>query len=909
VYELKEAKHLAEIKLNTELMTNMEVLTYLSRRGGTAVYSVRSLKSDQLYVLKHISVPESQKQVEALLFTGAASDEAAAQEYYAQVVADYQQELEQLEALSSSPNLRCFRSYEIKPKEDAIGFDVYLLAEYRPTLEESLADAPMSQASAVNLAMDLCSALMDLRAAGLIHRTVKPSNIFLNAQGHYMLGDLGIARIDQLKYCSMPESMLSPYSAPELFDLMANVNETIDLYSVGLILYRLYNGNHAPMEDERTTAKAADKLRITGHELPAPMFADYEMAEIICKACAFKPEDRYQTPEEMKQALTDYMLRNQVGDDPVIPPLVLDEAPVAAEETEEEVVPVQFADVEEMDEDFKQSFSPDNDMLNALIESVHREEYDFASEYDELDEVRAEADGTPVHRKRRKLTTWLPTVLVLAVILALVAAAVWFFFIRVDTLTIDSIAATEQTVDSLTVTVQTEEEPGKFDVVCADSYGTVYRQAYTGEPVVFTQLVSGAQYTISVEGYDRENIAGVPSIQASTMASTNVISLTANRVTVDDAELTFVIDGTEPQEWLITYGPTGGDTASKVFTGHSVVLTGLDPDTEYTAVLQDTSDVHLTGSTNVVFRTLPSVTIKGDVSVQLSAGVAVIDWDYEGQAPSGWTITCTGTEGYETTQTVRDSMCTLEDLKNGETYTVLINSDSMLSAASIHFTPNALSIAEFTAAAGENGAVELTWITEADPGDTQWLIICRPVGNADLETATQAEGTSLTLNGLIPGVSYVFEIQAVSGDRVGGATETTLTMPEAEQFRDYGFSTAYVSTWLRPEGDWTSRSLSTIRTSYKPTELIAFACQSISTPRDSEDVVSTLLAVRNADGELVDYYVGEEVWSNMWSKNGNNYLYIGELLRTPQTPGKYTLEIYFNGKLVKTGAAIEFSIT
>ena len=118
LYEFKEANLLAEIELNTALMTNMEIVDCLSRRGGTAVYSVKSTKSEQLYVLKHISVPESQRQVQALILTGAAADEEAAQAYYQQVVTDYQAELEQLEALSNSPTLACFRSYEIKPKED-----------------------------------------------------------------------------------------------------------------------------------------------------------------------------------------------------------------------------------------------------------------------------------------------------------------------------------------------------------------------------------------------------------------------------------------------------------------------------------------------------------------------------------------------------------------------------------------------------------------------------------------------------------------------------------------------------------------------------------------------------------------------------------------------------------------------
>ena len=104
-----------ELNLNTTLLSNMEPLSCLGSKGGTAVYLVRSNKSDQFYVLKHISVPESQRQVDALIFTGAAADEQAAQEYYQQVVSDYQSELEQMVALANSPNLDCFRSYEIKP--------------------------------------------------------------------------------------------------------------------------------------------------------------------------------------------------------------------------------------------------------------------------------------------------------------------------------------------------------------------------------------------------------------------------------------------------------------------------------------------------------------------------------------------------------------------------------------------------------------------------------------------------------------------------------------------------------------------------------------------------------------------------------------------------------------------------
>ena len=907
LYELKEAKRLAEFELNTALLTNMEVLECLSRRGGTAVYSVKSTRSEQLYILKHISVPESQKQVEALIFSGAAADNAAAQEYYQQVVADYQAELELMETLSNSPNLDCFRSYEIRPKEDGVGFDVFLLAEQRTTLEQYLLQTPMTQSSAVNLAMDLCNALSDLRAAGLIHRDVKPANIYLSPQGHFMLGDIGLAKVEDLKYCSMPESMLSSYSAPELFELMANVNETIDLYAVGLILYRIYNGNHAPLEDEKTSAKAADKLRVTGQALPAPMFADYEMAGIISKACAFKPEDRYQSPDELKEALVDYMKRNQVGDAPIMPPIVADDVSVDEEAAQEAVEPVQFANTEEMDDAFKESFSPDNDMLNALIESVHK---DIDQDYSSSRSLEPQEDDLPLDsgadkpRKRKKITKWLPTVLAVVLVLALAGAAVWFFFIRTGTLTIDAMEATERTTNSITVSIETQEAKDSFEVVCTDAYGNVTRQPYTGEPNVFTDLAAGTQYTISVEGLKRESIAGVSSISTSTKSTTNIVSFTVNRITASEMDLSFVVDGTEPEEWTVSYGPTGGQVESRVFTGHTVTLTGLEPDTDYTVTLTDPADLQLTGATSATGHTIPSVSIT-DIRAQfIGNNTATLTWEFTGDAPESWTLTTTGTDGYSDAQTVTENTATLENLKAGETYTILITSDSMVRAVSTTIAPNDLTITELTAKPNETGGLDVAWMCEASSEDTQWLVVYTLEGQES--AVEQVTDTSVTLSGLIPAGKYTITIEEASGKPVGGETTTEVTLPEAEEFHDYGFGTAYVSTWLKPNKEnWTSRDLATIRTSFSAGETLAFACQSNSTVQSSDDTVTALLVVRDSDGNVVDYYSGQETWSNMWS----NKLYVGELTRMPETAGDYTLEIYFNGKLVDTGNPITFKVT
>ena len=886
----------------------MEALSCLGKNGATAVYLVRSNKSDQFYVLKHISVPESQRQVDALLFTGAAADKEAAQEYYRQVVADYQAELELMETLSNSPNLDCFHRYEIKPKEDAVGFDIYLMSKYRSTLERHAAETPMTHANAVNLAIDLCSALQDLRAAGLIHRDVTPSNIYLNSQGHYMLGDLGVAKIDQLKYCSVPENMLSPYSAPELFELLSSVNETIDLYAVGLILYRIYNGNHAPFEDEKTSAKAADRLRITGQELPAPMFADYEMAEILRKACAFQPEDRYQTPDEMKDALVEYMKRNQVGDTAIVPPIQAEEILLDSEATEEEVEPVQFANTEDLDDDFKASFTPDNDMLSSLIETVHRdmeEDYTSLDITDELDPEQMEQTFQKA-RSRKSRNKWIPTILAVLLVVAVVAVSVWFLFLKPDMITIDSMNVTEQTLDSITVLVETQEDPSSFVVVCSDAYGHEERQPYTGEPNVFSGLASGSQYTISLSGIGNVKFEGAYSITGATRSTTNVISFTVNRQTVSELELSFIVDGNEPDEWIVSYGPTGKEAKTKAFSGHSTILTGLEPDTEYTLTLLDPKDIHLSGVTTVVGRTLSSVSM-GELKAVLSSSTATLTWTFTGATPEHWNVTTTGTDGYSDSQTVDQSSVVLENLKAGETYSILITCDNMEQAASTSITPNALNIMDLKYESNDDGSITVTWTTEAKSEGIEWLVLTNMKGTDTMANAIQTEDTAVTLTDLIPNSTYVVEVQEANGKQVGGdVTKLEIEVPAATKFSEHGFTSGYVSTWLRPtKTEWTVNDLGTHRKEYTKDEIVAFACESISTPKDSDEQITILLVVRNEDGGVIDHYTGEEVWSEMWTSKK----YVGELKRTPQEPGTYSLEIYFNGKIVQTGSPITFVIT
>ena len=96
--------------------------------------------------------------------------------------------------------------------------------------------------------------------------------------------------------------------APEVYRGEA-YGPSVDMYSLGTVLYRLLNDNRAPflpdypIQITHNSREAALAKRISGAKLPTPKNADGRLAEIILKACAYDPKDRYSSPMIMRQDL------------------------------------------------------------------------------------------------------------------------------------------------------------------------------------------------------------------------------------------------------------------------------------------------------------------------------------------------------------------------------------------------------------------------------------------------------------------------------------------------------------------------------------------------------------------------------------------------------------------------------
>ena len=381
---------MADLQAPEKLLRGMTVEARIASGNGVACYELTHKQSGQRFVLKHISLPASEEKLEALLLSGAYADRDEAGRYYQHMAEDLVREIRCNRALSECPNILRFLSYQLIPRENSVGYDLYTITARKQSLQQFRQENAMSHLMALNLGIDICTALEAIHEAGFVFQDLCPGNIFLDEAGRFLLGDFGLAPMQDMQYSSLPEQYLSEYSAPELGGVLTGLNPTIDIYSLGMLLYRIYNGYHAPFEDEQTGVSASEERRRAGEALPAPLYADYELAGILGKACAFDPAERYQTPAELREALSDYMIRNAADDSLIVPPIVSSDEPLLEDLPEDEPEPVRFANVEELDESFKTHFAPDTASLRAVIDAVRKEEAKTAKRAPEAPDTPAE---------------------------------------------------------------------------------------------------------------------------------------------------------------------------------------------------------------------------------------------------------------------------------------------------------------------------------------------------------------------------------------------------------------------------------------------------------------------------------------------------------------------------------------
>ncbi len=159
----------------------------------------------------------------------------------------------------------------------------------------------LSDADAVILGTAICEALSYLhsRQPQVVHRDIKPGNIKITPNGNVILVDFGLAKVTQGSQVTSTgaRAMTPGYSPPEQYGT-ARTDHRSDIYSLGASLYMALTG--ALPED--ALARAMGQIDLTQIRKHNPKVSR-RLAAVIEKAMELRPEQRYQTAEDFKQAL------------------------------------------------------------------------------------------------------------------------------------------------------------------------------------------------------------------------------------------------------------------------------------------------------------------------------------------------------------------------------------------------------------------------------------------------------------------------------------------------------------------------------------------------------------------------------------------------------------------------------
>jgi serine/threonine protein kinase len=183
----------------------------------------------------------------------------------------------------------------------------YLVMKYieGETLKARLQRSPLKKDEALKTIMAVGAALNYAHGKGVLHRDVKPSNIMIAMDGEVYLTDFGLARMAEAGASTLTGDMLMgtpQYISPEQASGEKNLTACTDIYSFGIVLYEIVVGR-VPFNADTPFSIIHDHIYTP---LPLPSEVNpkvpLNIQQVLLKALAKNPEDRYQSGKELVDA-------------------------------------------------------------------------------------------------------------------------------------------------------------------------------------------------------------------------------------------------------------------------------------------------------------------------------------------------------------------------------------------------------------------------------------------------------------------------------------------------------------------------------------------------------------------------------------------------------------------------------
>ncbi len=248
--------------------------------------------------MKFVSIPRKDGDIAKLLSAG--YDRAALTRRYENYLKGIVEEYAHLSEVKGHPNIVRCDEVRYNRHPDGIGWDVLIkMPLLTPLMSAMNGLSPRELSDTVlHVGRDISGALVFCGTQKLLHRDIKPQNVFVNAAGNFMLGDFGVAGLyEEIWNGAGTSTGVSAFLAPEICNRQA-YGPKADVYSLGLTLYYLLNERRLPflpLPPAMVTPELANQAlsrRLKGEPLPPPKNGDPKLKTLIQLACAFDPQKR-----------------------------------------------------------------------------------------------------------------------------------------------------------------------------------------------------------------------------------------------------------------------------------------------------------------------------------------------------------------------------------------------------------------------------------------------------------------------------------------------------------------------------------------------------------------------------------------------------------------------------------------
>lgn len=224
------------------------------------------------------------------------------------VIDEIVKEFSLMAKVKGNSNIVSYEDHAILPQKNGNGWKIYIRMELLTPFKEYQKKEDFSVKKVIRLGIDLCRALEVCGQYEIIHRDIKLENIFVSDLGNFKLGDFGIARQMSFFQSNDVKKGTYVYMAPEIIQ-GKKYDKTVDLYSLGLVLYRCLNQGRLPFypsypkKISPQEKKEAQQRRLLGEEISLPLKGGEKLGYVIRKACAYDIKKRYSDPARMRQDL------------------------------------------------------------------------------------------------------------------------------------------------------------------------------------------------------------------------------------------------------------------------------------------------------------------------------------------------------------------------------------------------------------------------------------------------------------------------------------------------------------------------------------------------------------------------------------------------------------------------------